>query len=113
MRRDLALACAVLSAACALRETPFVVDDPGAGAEEVVGPTEGASTAIRIGALFAFESRSSLTENNTFSGIELALREANAAGGVAGRPLEIVKLSFDGTAPGAETAAKHGVEIGL
>src|SRR4051794_3000846 len=105
MPRSLVALLVLGLSACALRETPFVVDDPGASDETQIAQQGGGSQAIRIGALFAFESRSSLTENNTLSGIELAVRDVNAAGGVAGRQVEVVKLSFDGTAPAAETAA--------
>lgn len=113
MRPERSVLLIVLLAACAMRETPFVLDDPGQGESGAERAKSIGTDAIRIGALFAFESRSSLTENNTFSGIELAVRDANAAGGVGGRAIEVVKFSFDGTAPSAELAAKKAVESGV
>ena len=107
---SLAGALPLALSACALQETPFVVDDPEA--DLPVACLESGKT-VRIGALFAFDSRASLTENNTLRGIELAVRDANVAGGIGARPLEVVKLSFDGSAASAEAAAKRAVGLGL
>ena len=105
---SLAGALPLALSACALQETPFVVDDPEA--DLPVAGLESGKT-VRIGALFAFDSRASLTENNTLRGIELAVRDANVAGGIGTRPLEVVKLSFDGSAASAERGplARSGV----
>lgn len=120
MRRANAIVVALVMLACARRETAFVVDDPESGEtqEQVEGAVktalvlgQGTGATIRIGALFAFKARSSTTEENTLKGINVAVGAVNAAGGVGGRQVEIVKLEFDGTPQDAEAAARRAPEL--
>jgi branched-chain amino acid transport system substrate-binding protein len=46
---------------------------------------------LRIGALFPFSGSLALLGDEGFRGLELAVEERNAAGGVAGRPLRLVR----------------------
>ncbi len=103
----------LVAAACGGRETPFVVESAVSGAPaEAVAPASD-PTAIRIGALFAFESKSSLTEENTFKGISVAVQAVNEAGGIGGRRVEIERISFDGTSQKAVEAARRAVDRGV
>jgi branched-chain amino acid transport system substrate-binding protein len=46
---------------------------------------------VRIGALFPFSGTLALLGDEGFRGLELAVEERNAAGGLAGRPLRLVR----------------------
>jgi len=46
---------------------------------------------LRLGALFPFSGTLALLGDESFRGLELAVEERNAAGGVAGRPVRLVR----------------------
>lgn len=73
----------------AIRRRPLL----GALAASVAVPrVAGAQAAeLRIGALFPFSGTLALLGDESFRGLELAVEERNAAGGVAGRPLRVVR----------------------
>lgn len=66
----------------------------GAGALFVLALAAGLSPAvaqIKIGALYPFSGALALLGDESFRGVELAVEERNAAGGLKGKKIEIVK----------------------
>ncbi len=117
--RVFTLLFALVAIACGRRDTAFVVDEIGAAddpsqvAVKEANVLLGGPDALRVGALFAFKSKSSATEENTLRGINVAVAAVNEAGGIAGRRVEIVPLEFDGTAQDAEDAARRALTMNL
>src|SRR5437868_5136907 len=117
--RAFTLLFALVALACGRRDTAFVVDEIGAAddpsqvAVKEANVLLGGPDALRVGALFAFKSKSSATEENTLRGINVAVAAVNEAGGIAGRRVEIVPLEFDGTAQDAEDAARRALGMSL
>ncbi len=54
-------------------------------------PAPAQASELRIGALFPFTGSLALLGDEAFRGLELAVEDRNAAGGVAGRPLRLVR----------------------
>ncbi|OWY30190.1 ABC transporter substrate-binding protein [Herbaspirillum robiniae] len=72
-----------------------------------LAPAAGAAEAIRIGEINSHNSLSPVGQAYR-NGLALALEEINAAGGVRGRPLELVARDDDGD---AEQAARNAREL--
>ncbi|MBI4011390.1 MAG: ABC transporter substrate-binding protein [Candidatus Rokubacteria bacterium] len=70
----------------------------------VTGPA--AAESIKVGVILPFSGGSSLAGTEIFSGIILALEEVNAAGGVLGRPIELVKEDDESVPTKGVTAAQ-------
>lgn len=80
-----------------------------------ISPAAAAADAIRIGEINSHNSLSPVGQSYR-NGLALALEEINAAGGVRGRPLELVARDDDGDAEQAarnarELVAKEQVEV--
>src|SRR5215467_7371928 len=70
----------------------------------------GAAEPIRIGAVLPFSGGVELYGEQARLGLELAMDEINAAGGILGRPVTVV-FRDDGTRPNiASEAARKAVE---
>jgi len=65
-----------------------------------------AAEPIKIGVILPFTGGSSLAGTEVFSGVTLALEEVNAAGGVLGRPIELVKEDDESVPTKGVTAAQ-------
>jgi branched-chain amino acid transport system substrate-binding protein len=63
--------------------------------------------SIRIAAIFAFSGRAAAADVSSLQGVRWAVGEINAAGGVLGRPLEVVELDNRSTPIGAKVAAEQ------
>jgi len=72
----------------AFRRRPFLA---GALAAATAGGAAAQQAEIRIGALFPVSGPLALPGDESFRGLELAAEERNAAGGVAGRPLRLLR----------------------
>jgi branched-chain amino acid transport system substrate-binding protein len=73
----------------------------------------GAAEAIRIGALFARTGGLESLAVPSQRGVELRAAEANAAGGVLGRPVEIVVRDTASSPDGAAAATRELLELGV
>ncbi len=71
----------------------------------VTGPAA-AAESIKVGVILPFTGGSSLAGTEIFSGITLALEEVNAAGGVLGRPIELVREDDESVPTKGVTAAQ-------
>ncbi|SDT81064.1 branched-chain amino acid ABC transporter substrate-binding protein [Actinoplanes derwentensis] len=82
-------------------------------AEESGEPTASEAATVRLGALLPLTGRSSHSGEAMRNGAQLAVEEINAAGGVLGRPVEMV-VADDACDPGtAVTAAQQIVDDGI
>ena len=65
----------------------------GAVAAAAAAPRAASAQAneLRVGALFPFSGALALLGDESFRGLEIAVEERNAAGGVAGRPVRLVR----------------------
>jgi branched-chain amino acid transport system substrate-binding protein len=73
----------------AIRRRPLMGGLLGAVAAPAVARAQGQE--LRIGALFPFSGAPALIGDESFRGLEIAVEQRNAAGGVAGRPLRLVR----------------------
>lgn len=92
-----------------------------AGAESAVGQAAGATGAgmkpsgrtaltgepIRIGAIYALSGNNAAIGTNILRGIDFAAEDINAAGGVDGRPIEIIRGDTQGDEEVARAVAKR------
>lgn len=62
--------------------------------------------SIRIAAIFAFSGPAAAADVSSLQGVRWAVNEINAAGGVLGRPLELIELDNRSTPIGAKVAAE-------
>jgi branched-chain amino acid transport system substrate-binding protein len=85
LARAYALALALLMAACAPAAAPTAA--PGKQAE---APKPSAREPIKIGVVTALTTPFALAGVHVKNGVELATEEINAAGGIAGRPIQLV-----------------------
>jgi len=78
----------------------------------VLGPCTGASAAepIRIGAVLPFSGGVELYGQQARLGLDLAAREINAAGGILGRPVEVIYADDQTRPASAEAAARTLIE---
>jgi urea transport system substrate-binding protein len=74
------------------------------------GPATGADAAepIRIGAVLPFSGGVELYGQQAKLGLDLAVRDINAAGGILGRPVEVI-YADDKTRPESAAAAMHAL----
>ncbi len=90
------------SAPAAVHEAVAVAPAAASGAKDPAAPAEGAEILIgEVGSLSGAEATFGVSTHN---GIELALKEVNAAGGVKGRKLKVVVLDDQGKPEEAATA---------
>lgn len=132
-RRTLAIAAAALAAillaGCAGQaggggttgERAADAAGQAAGAESAVGQAAGATGAgmrpsgrtaltgepIRIGAIYALSGNNAAIGTNILRGIDFAAEDINAAGGVDGRPIEIIRGDTQGDEEVARAVAKR------
>lgn len=66
-----------------------------------------AQQSIRIAAIFASSGQAAAADVSSLQGVRWAVDEINAAGGVLGRPLEVIELDNRSTPIGANAAAKQ------
>src|SRR5260370_18532654 len=73
------------------------------------GPPRGAVAAepIRVGAVLPFSGGVELYGQQAKLGLDLAVKDINAAGGILGRPFEVI-YADDKTRPASPVAATHG-----
>ena len=72
----------------------------GSAAAPGAAPAPAAGSELRLGALFPFSGSLALLGDESFRGLELAVEERNAAGGLLGRAIRLAK----GDAAGPEQA---------
>lgn len=84
----LVLAMALSLVACGGSSAPAATQAPAADAPAAEAPT---ADPIKIGTIYAMSGGAAAIGANILRGIEFAVNEINAQGGVNGRPLEIVK----------------------
>jgi branched-chain amino acid transport system substrate-binding protein len=60
-------------------------------ASPLITPAMAQSTPIKIGALFPFSGGLALLGDESFRGLEIAVEERNAAGGIKGRTLQMIR----------------------
>jgi branched-chain amino acid transport system substrate-binding protein len=60
-------------------------------ASPLITPAVAQSTPIKIGALFPFSGGLALLGDESFRGLEIAVEERNAAGGIKGRTLQMIR----------------------
>ncbi|MDJ0390033.1 ABC transporter substrate-binding protein [Roseomonas sp. E05] len=70
------------------------------------GRAAGAAPELRIGAIFPFAGPLALHGDESFRGLEMAVEARNAAGGVFGRPLRLVKAEASDAAQAGEAARR-------
>lgn len=70
------------------------------------GTTELTGEPIKIGAMYALSGDKAAIGTNILRGIDFAVEEINAAGGVSGRPLEVVRGDTQGDAKVARSVAE-------
>jgi branched-chain amino acid transport system substrate-binding protein len=63
--------------------------------------------SIRIAAIFASSGQAAAADISSLQGVRWAVSEINAAGGVLGRPLEVIELDNRSTPIGAKVAAEQ------
>ena len=75
-----------------------------------LGPSTGAAAAepIRIGAVLPFSGGVELYGAQAKLGLDLAVKDINAAGGILGRPVEVI-YADDKTRPASAVAAIHAL----
>lgn len=66
-----------------------------------------AQRSIRIAAIFASSGPVAAADESSLQGVRWAVSEINAAGGVLGRPLEVIELDNRSTPIGAKVAAEE------
>jgi branched-chain amino acid transport system substrate-binding protein len=66
-----------------------------------------AQQSIRIAAIFASSGQAAAADVSSLQGVRWAVDEINAAGGVLGRPLEVIELDNRSTPIGAKVAAEQ------
>src|SRR3989304_5450544 len=66
----------------------------------------GAAEPVKIGVILPFTGGSSIASSEIWNGITLALEEANGAGGVLGRKIELVKEDDESVPTKGVTAAQ-------
>ncbi|MGD9188685.1 MAG: ABC transporter substrate-binding protein [Desulfobacteraceae bacterium] len=74
------------------------------------GPAQGSASAqesIRIAAIFASSGQAAAADVSSLQGVRWAVSEINAAGGVLGRPLEVIELDNRSIPIGAKVAAEQ------
>lgn len=83
---------------------------PEAGSEEAKEPEAGAELTgepIKIGTIYAMSGGAAAIGENILRGIDFAVAEINAAGGVDGRPLEVVRGDHAGDAATGRSEAER------
>lgn len=88
----------------AIRRRPLLWGLLGAAAAPAVARAQGQE--LRLGALFPFSGTLALIGDESFRGLEIAVEERNAAGGVAGRPLRLVRADAVDQAQAAAQARR-------
>ncbi len=73
----------------------------------------GASDPIRVAAIFARTGLAAADNGANFQAARLAVREINMAGGLLGRPVQLVELDNRSTPLGARLAARQAVATGV
>jgi branched-chain amino acid transport system substrate-binding protein len=105
----LALAAATLLAGCA---APRPLPTPTPTPTETVGPT--GDGVLRVGTLFPMNGDVAFIGPGLVAGVELAVRDVNAAGGVLGQPVEVLhRNSGAATEQRLEAAFDDLVERGV
>ncbi len=74
---------------------------------QVFAGTASAQQSIRIAAIFASSGPAAAANVSSLQGVRWAASEINAAGGVLGRPLEVIELDNRSTPIGAKVAAEE------
>jgi urea transport system substrate-binding protein len=89
-----------------IKRTTFALLVFGAG----LSPSTGADAAepIRIGAVLPFSGGVELYGQQAKLGLDLAVKDINAAGGILGRPVEVI-YADDKTRPASAEAAMHAL----
>lgn len=88
----------------AIRRRPLLGGLLGAAAAPAVARAQGQE--LRLGALFPLSGALALLGDESFRGLEIAVEERNAAGGVAGRPLRLVRAEAVDQAQAAAQARR-------
>lgn len=68
---------------------------------------------IKIGAIFALSGKAKNSNNSAVLGTRLAVEEINAAGGLLGRPIELLMLDNESTPIGSHLAAETANRAGV
>jgi branched-chain amino acid transport system substrate-binding protein len=68
---------------------------------------------IKIGAIFALSGKAKNSNNSAVLGVRLAVEEINAAGGLLGRPIELLMLDNESTPIGSHLAAEAANRAGV
>lgn len=64
-----------------------------------------ANPPIKIASIYTFSGPAANANRPSFTGVRLAVKEINTAGGVLGRPLELIEIDNMGTPIGSKVAA--------
>lgn len=113
----LAIVGAVLTGCAGKAGSPGPVSTETKSETEAAKDTEAANTAaepmqldgeaIRIGAMYALSGDKAAIGTNIMRGVDFAVEEINAAGGVNGRPIEIVRGDTQGDPKVARSVAER------
>jgi len=68
---------------------------------------------IKIAAIFALSDKAKNSNNSAVFGVRLAVEELNAAGGLIGRPIELLMLDNESTPIGSHLAAEAANRAGV
>lgn len=97
---------AATTAAPAAAETQAPAADAGGETEAAAGE-ELTGEPIKIGTIYAMSGGSAAIGTNILRGIDFAVEEINAAGGIDGRPLEVVRGDHAGDAATGRSEAER------
>jgi len=95
---------AATTAAAAATEAPAEKAEAG---ETAAAGTEATGEPIKIGTIYAMSGGSAAIGTNILRGIDFAVAEINAAGGINGRPLEVVRGDHAGDAATGRSEAER------
>ncbi len=99
---------ATTQAAAATEAAKEAVTDAAEKATEAAGATgEVSGEPIKIGAMYALSGDKAAIGTNIMRGVDFAVEEINAAGGVNGRPIEIVRGDTQGDPKVARSVAER------
>jgi branched-chain amino acid transport system substrate-binding protein len=76
----------------------------------LAAPHAQAADPIKVGVILPFSGANALSGNEVLSGIMLAIDEANAAGGINGRPIEVIKADDGGVPTTGVSAVQKLIE---
>lgn len=93
--------------AAAAAETTAAPAEKDAAGETAAAGTEATGEPIKIGTIYAMSGGSAAIGTNILRGIDFAVAEINAAGGVNGRPLEVVRGDHAGDAATGRSEAER------